>query len=486
MSENNKLSVLNPDSGAVIRELDIPSFNEVDTILKESSSYTKWRKLTLNQRCNLIVKFRKCIVKNKDKLEEVIKSETSKKDFDIFIECFSMFEHLKETPKIAKKFLKPSKRSSGLLKNKKAYVVYEPLGVAAIISPWNYPLMTPISATIEALLAGNNVVLKPSEYTPLTSLYIKKLWDEHIGYNEAFNVVNGRGDVGFHLVQSKLTDIICFTGSTKIGKLIAKECAESLKPVILELGGKDPMIILKDANIDRSVEAAVFAGMSNAGQTCISVEEVFVEEEIFEDVRSKISRKVKDMSAGNKDSMEIGPMIMDVNCSKVKEHIEENEKSSVIQGTSIEHDRYIAPTIIVNPSDDSRIVNEETFGPVISLRSFKNRGDLISKIHKTGYGLAGSIFGRDMTRIKNISSKLKIGNISINDVMSHYGIASLPFGGEGLSGIGRLHGKEGLRSLCRSKSVVINRLNFLDDPWWFSRTPKIEKFLKKIINILYS
>ena len=480
--------VINPSTLEEIAKIKCSTSSEVEHLISESRSYKKWSVLTLKQRCYYINRLRKTIVKNQDELKQIIKKETGKKDFDILIELFSLLEHLKEISKIARKALRKEPRNTGLMKSKKAYVAYEPLGVAGIIAPWNYPLTTPISSSVEALLAGNNIILKPSEHTPLTSLFIKKLWDQNIGFSNAFNVLIGGGDVGEMIVQSKDIDIICFTGSTNVGKKIAKQCGDMLKPVILELGGKDPMIILEDANINRAVESAIFGGFSNVGQTCISVEEVFIEKPIFNLFVDKISDRVKKMSSGNNDDMDLGAMIMKQNCDKVRAHIDEiDDKDKIIKGSSIDHPMYIAPTIVVDPAEDLRIVNEETFGPIISLRSFIDEKHLLKLVHKTGYGLAGSIFGKNKNRINRILKQLKIGNVSINDVFTHYGIASLPFGGEGLSGLGRLHGKEGLRSLCRTKSVVENRFQFLKEPWWYGRPAFVEKllnfFLKKYYNI---
>ena len=219
------------------------------------------------------------------------------------------------------------------MKLKKAYVLYEPMGIAGVIAPWNYPLATPITSSVEALLAGNNVILKPSEHTPLTSLYIKKLWDEHIGYKQAFNLVLGAGDIGEILVESTKVDIICFTGSSRVGKIIARKCASLLKPVVLELGGKDPMVVLKDANINRAIESALFAGFSNAGQACISLEELYIETPIFDDFVERISKKIKNLSSGDNPDMQIGSMITTDNSVKVKEHIKEiKDNSKIIQG----------------------------------------------------------------------------------------------------------------------------------------------------------
>ena len=484
--KDNYVIVQNPINHQEINRLEVFNQIKVDNIILESKQYSDWANLSLSKRCDYIDCFRRSILRNKDEICAIIKEETGKKDFDILVELFGLLEHVKTISKIARKALKKSIRSSGLMKNKKAYVLYEPLGVAGIISPWNYPLTTPITTSVEALLSGNNVVLKPSEHTPLIALYIKKIWDDNINFKKAFNIIIGGGNVGQMIVDSDNIDVICFTGSTKVGQKIAQICAKTLKPFILELGGKDPMIILKDANLNRAVESALFAGFTNAGQTCISVEEVFVESNIFNQFVKLISNRVKQMSSGKEDNMEIGSMIMDANFNKVNEHIDkENHKGKIICGNKGTGDMYIAPTLVINPSKDSRIVNEETFGPVISIRSFDLEEDMIKMVHQTGYGLSASIFGRNKSRINQILKQLKIGNVSINDVFTHYGIASLPFGGEGLSGFGRSHGKEGLRSFCRIKSVVENKFSFLNEPWWYSRSKFVDGFLKKIINFLY-
>ena len=483
---DNKINIINPISQDTITVLDCTPEDQVNTIIKTAYDFNDWRNLTLTKRCDNIDKLRKIILKHQFEVRDILKKETGKKDFDVFIELFGLMEHMKETSKIAKIALRPSPRNAGIMKNKKAYVLYEPIGVVGIISPWNYPLTTPLTSVVQALLAGNNVVLKPSEHTPLSTLYIKELWDKYIGYNNAFNIVVGDSKIGKMLVNSDKIDMICFTGSTKVGKTIAKTCAETLKPLILELGGKDPLIVLRDADLKRAVESSLFAGFSNAGQTCISVEDVFVEEAVFDQYLDIMTKRVKSMSSGNEDTMEIGSMIMEPNCNKVKEYIDDIvDKDQIINGQSIDHKMYIAPTLVVNPPDDSKLVNQEIFGPVICIRSFNTQDELLKMVHKTGYGLAGSIFGRNKKRIKKLLKELKIGNVSINDVFTHYGIANLPFGGEGLSGIGRLHGYEGLRALCRTKSVLENRFRFLPDPWWFGHSKGIEHILNFFLKYYY-
>lgn len=482
--ENNNLIILNPLTNEELRSISVSTNSDINEIILSSSTDDSWSLLSVSKRSQLIKIFRKALVKNKIQIQNTIKSETGKIDFDVTIEIFTSMEHLKQITGIAKKALKTQRRNSGLMKTKKAYVKYEPLGVAGVISPWNYPLATPLVASVEALLAGNNVVLKPSEHTPLTSILLKSIWDKYVGYENAFQIIIGGASAGESIVANKNIDIVCFTGSTLVGKLIAKQCAETLKPCILELGGKDPMIILNDANINRAIESALFGGLSNGGQTCISTEELYVEDKIYEDFVSRIIKKIKNIKSGKNG--DYGTMIISDNAKKVNRHIEESRKScKIIQGESDDMNLFIPPTLVLEPDEDSLIVNEETFGPVLSVRKFSSEQDLVKKIHKTGYGLSSSIFGRDKKKIDKIVKKLKIGTVSINDVLTHYGIASIPFGGEGLSGMGRMHGEEGLRSLSRIKSIVINRFNFINEIWWLGRSSKIESFLNKAISLLF-
>ena len=482
--KNNNLIVLNPLSGNKVDTLTVSDEKYINDSILNAKTDSSWSSLSVSKRISCINKFRKELLKNKKEIASTIKNETGKIDFDITVEILTSLEHLKQIASIAQKALKIQRRNAGLMKTKKAYVKYEPLGVAGVIAPWNYPLATPLTSSSEALIAGNNVILKPSEHTPLTSKLLKKIWDNTIEYRNAFQVVIGGADVGESIVKNSDIDIVCFTGSTFVGRIIAKQCAETLKPCILELGGKDPMIVLNDANIHRAVESAIFGGMSNAGQTCISTEEVFVEDGIYNNFVEKISNRIKSIKSGSMG--DYGSMIVAQNADKVKRHIEDASKNSkIIYGKSDEKDMFLPPALVFEPKEDSYIVNEETFGPVLSIRKFSNEEDLLEKIHKTGFGLSSSIFGKNKKRMNEIIKNLKTGTVSINDVMTHYGISSIPFGGEGVSGIGRLHGKEGLRAFSRTKSIVVNRFNFMNEVWWFGRSDKINTLLNKVMNIIF-
>ena len=245
------------------------------------------------------------------------------------------------------------------------------------------------------------------------------------------------------------------------------------------------MIILEDADIDRSVEAALWGGLSNAGQTCISVEHIYVHEKIYPSVIKKLSKSIKKISAGLGDK-HLGPLSVNFIKKKINNYILEVKKESkIIQGT-VDEGCFIAPTLVINPPLHSEILKEEIFGPVMTIHPFKDDEEAIALANMTGYGLSASIFGKNHNQIYSISRKIKAGAITINDVLTHYGIADLPFGGIGLSGIGKMHGKEGLRAFSRQKSYLSNRVSLKTEFWWFKNREKFGRLLKKWISWNFS
>ena len=483
---NNIMEVLSPATGQELARIPITSIDELESCLNIArEGADKYNFSTFYYRQNLMKKFRKAIVKRSDDLVETICSETGKKTIEGLMEVFISLEHLKESTKYLYESLSKQSRRSGTMKTRKVWVEYEAMGVAGIISPWNYPLILSISPLVEALLAGNSVILKPSEHTPLTAKLLKTIWDEATGEKKLFQLVFGSQEIGRGIVQSSITNVICFTGSTTIGRKIAETCAPLFKPVILELGGKDPMIILDDANIHRSVNAAIWGGMSNAGQTCISVERIFVHESIIKEVVEKLKKKIESLDCGAGDA-HIGAISVKESFNKIKSNIDKVKSTSEIFEGLADKGYYIPPSLIVSPPMDSDIIKEETFGPVMTIHSFKSDDEVIKLANSTGYGLSASIFGSNSKRINYIARRVDAGAVSINDVLTHYGISDLPFGGKGLSGIGKVHGKEGLRAFSHQKSYMNNRISFKSELWWFRKNKGVEKLLRKLLNWRYS
>ena len=480
------LKVFNPATGEDISSISMTSMPELLSILHNAKNTADWYNVSsFFHRQKLMKKFRKGIVQHMDDFIEAICSETGKKEVEGLMEVFISLEHLQQSSRHLYEALGKRSRRVGILKTKKAWVEYEAHGVVGIISPWNYPLILTMSPMVEALLAGNSVVLKPSEHTPLTTELLKKVWDQSTGMPELFQSVYGAAEIGNELVTSSHTDVICFTGSTTVGRKIAEACASEFKPVILELGGKDPMIILDDADIDRSVEAAIWGGFSNAGQTCISVERIYVQEAIFRQVVKRLSNTIHQMSAG-KGSTPLGSISVDTCLEKIKMQIADARKNSEVVEGSSDKGWFISPTLVINPPSEAKILQDETFGPVMTIQPFKTDEDAVKLANITGYGLSASIFGKNKKRMKTIARQIKAGTISLNDVLTHYGIADIPFGGVGLSGIGKVHGKEGLRAFSRQKSYLSNRIQLKSEFWWYKRSKKFGKFLRKWIEWQYS
>ena len=483
---NNTMEVFNPATGEDITIISMTTLNELDSILQTAKKGAEnYNYSSFFRRQKLMTQLQKGIVRRTDEFIETICSETGKKADEGLMEVFISLEHIKQSSHHLYEALGKRSRRSGILKTRKAWVEYEAMGVAGIISPWNYPLILAVSPLVEALLAGNTVVLKPSEHTPLTTQLLKRVWDEATERPELFQPIYGAGEIGNALVTSPLTDVICFTGSTAIGRKIAEACAPLFKPVILELGGKDPMIILDDADIDRTVEAAIWGGLSNAGQTCISVERIFAHEKIYSKIVEKLSEEIRNKKSGVGDTP-IGAISVDVSLEKIKQQLAEAKNiSEVIEG-SADEGRFIPPSLVVNPPFEAKILQEETFGPVMTIHPFQSDNDAIELANKTGYGLSASIFGKSKKRINYISRRINAGVVSINDVLTHYGIADLPFGGKGLSGMGKVHGKEGLRAFSHLKSYMDNRISFKAEFWWYKRSKKFAQVLRKWIKWQYS
>jgi len=483
---NNILEVFNPATGEDLTQLPITSLQELDSILQIAKAGAEgYNYSSFFHRQKLMKQLQKGVVSRMDEFIETIRLETGKKADEALMEVFISLEHIKQTSHHIYEALGKRRRRSGILKTRKAWVEYEAMGVAGIISPWNYPLILTVSPLVEALLAGNPVVLKPSEHTPLTTELLKKVWNESTERPELFQPVYGGGEIGNALVASPLTDVICFTGSTVIGRKIAEVCSRLFKPVILELGGKDPMIILEDAEIDRSVEAAIWGGLSNAGQTCISVERIFAQEKIYPEIVKKLKENIQTLSSGKGDTP-IGAICVDVSLDKIRDQISDAKKNSDVFEGNADEGRFIPPSLVVNPPFEAKILKEETFGPVMTIHPFKTDNDAIELANKTGYGLSASIFGKSKKRIGYISRRVHAGSVAINDVLTHYGIADLPFGGKGFSGVGKVHGKEGLRAFSYQKSYMSNWISFKSEFWWYKRGKRFAQVLRKWIKWRYS
>ena len=483
---------VNPATKKTIGSVSLTPLDQLPEIfLQAQKAKTYWTHLQRSKRAKILRNVRKKLVAHMDELSELIASETGKTNWEGFLEVFTTVEHLRHMCRFGAEYLEPEARSSGIFQNKKCYINYIPHGVVGVISPWNYPLILTSTPVVEALMAGNTVVLKPSELTPLTGKRMGELFHEAGIPENVLQVVQGLGDVGASIVDNQKIDMICFTGSVEVGRKIALACANKLKPVILELGGKDPMIVLEDANLERAAGAAVWGGFSNSGQTCISTERVYVVEDVADRFINLVKKKTEELSTGpDKTASDIGALINEQQQKRVLDHIKEavaNGAKILSGGKDLSElgGYFIKPTVLEAFDNNSDIMKKETFGPEICIVRVKDEDDAIEKANSSGYGLSASIFTKSKKRGRALAQRTTAGSVCINDVMTNYITADLPFGGVGVSGIGRVHGPEGLRSFCQTQSVLIDRFGLNKEPWWFPMSEGTKKLFKSLTKIIY-
>jgi len=372
-----------------------------------------------------------------------------------------------------------------------SYLEYLPVGVVGIISPWNYPFSIPCGQVMMALMAGNTVILKPSEFTPLIGLKIQEVF-EAVGLpKNVLQVIPGDGSTGAALVHSGVNKIV-FTGSVATGKRIMEAAAKTLTPVVLELGGKDPMIILEDADLDVASSAAVWGAFSNSGQTCSSVERVYVQENIAEAFLKLCVEKTKKLRQGEPQSgeVEIGSMSSEMQLSKVEKQVEaaKREGARVLVGGGRTGQRgfFYQPTILTQVNHQMEVMREETFGPVFGAMTFKEDDEAIRLANDCHYGLTASIWTKDIQRGTNLAQKIEAGTIMINENVYSFALPQTPWGGPKESGIGRTHGKLGFLEMVEAKHVHINRVARIKDFWWYGYDKAKFSMMLNLSNVLFS
>src|SRR5436305_2751603 len=390
------------------------------------------------------------------------------------------------------------------MKLKRGTLLREPYGVVGIISPWNYPFSLPSIQTLTALATGNAVVLKPSEFTPFSSLELEKLL-RAAGLNpDLLQVITGDGAAGAALLSSNVQKIV-FTGSVATGKRVAQAAAARLLPVVLELGGKDPMIVLEDADIDVASSAAVWGAFMNAGQTCLSVERCYVQEKIYEKFLEKCAEKTNKLRVGSSSrvssagegaygpdpGIDLGPIIHERQLSIVQSHVDD----AVARGARLLAGgkpltqlgpNFFAPTILADVDHSMKIMREETFGPVLPVCSFKTEDEAVALANDSEYGLAACIFTNDRKRGEALARRVQAGTVMVNDVLTCFGISEAPHGGIKASGIGRTHGRFGLEEMVWPKYVDSDRMPRMKKLWWYGYGPAFGQQMGGFIELLFA
>jgi len=477
-----------PTTGKFIINVPMLSKAEVDDeILKVKSAQKRWGDVPLRRRAQILIRFRKNLVRRMDEFIEIIRLESGKTEMDAIVEVFIAANHLNYVAKKGRRYLREEHRPTGAMKIKKAYVAYLPFGVVGIISPWNYPLILTVVPVAHALIAGNGAVLKPSEHTPRTAELLREVAIDSGVDEDLFRIVNGGAAAGSAVVESKNTDMICFTGSTDVGKIIVKQCADRMKPFILELGGKDAMIVCRDADLERAANGALWGSLHNSGQTCISVERIYVEEPVYDKFLNLLLGKIKDIRQG--EDKDIGALVVPEQIEKIEDQVGDAVKKGakvLYGGKRVERDgNFFQPTLITDVDHSMKIMTEESFGPVAVVMKVKDIDEAVELANDSIYGLSSSVWSRNKRKGRKIAKRIQAGSACVNDVNVNYEISSLPYGGCKQSGIGKVHGKEGIRAFARQQAVAADRLNMKRELWWYPYSKRMTNLFKTAIRLLW-
>ncbi|MGN7469413.1 aldehyde dehydrogenase family protein [Brevibacillus sp. SAFN-007a] len=462
------LPLRNPATGETFGSVAETSPVQVDAAVdKARHAFAAWSVTSLSARLRHLTRLRHYLVEHGEELAQKISQATGKVTIEAYMtEIFVTVDTIRFYEKHAQRMLAAQPVPTPLvLWPKKSSIHYKPMGVIAVISPWNYPFQLAIIPMLSALVAGNTVILKPSEVTPSIGLLIEELFAIAGLPEGVVTVLHGGREVGSRLVEAR-PDKIFFTGSVATGKKIMAAAAKHLIPVSLELGGKDPMIVFEDANLERAANGAVWGAFTNAGQVCMSVERLYVHERVYPEFVRLVTDKTKALRQGFPDQAEVGSMTSPEQIGIVRAHIEEALAAgakAVTGGLPPTDSMFIPPTILTDVTPDMKIMREETFGPVLPIMPFSDEAEAIRLANESPYGLNASVWSSDKHRAQRVAEKLLSGNVCINDVIISYANPHLPFGGIKESGIGRYRGPAGLQAFTHSSSII-------HDPGTKSRT----------------
>jgi acyl-CoA reductase-like NAD-dependent aldehyde dehydrogenase len=490
------IASINPVSGKILRELECADEAQVRaSVDRARSAQPAWAKVDPRQRIAILRKFQTKLHAKKSEVAAAITREAGKPLAEALVtEVLVVLDAARFLIDNAFKLLRDEPVPHGNLatKLKRGSLISEPHGVIGIISPWNYPFSIPATETLAALVAGNVVVLKPSELTPLVALELASLLHDSGVPKDVFQVIVGDGAAGAALVASGI-DKLVFTGSVATGKRIAVAAGERLLPVILELGGKDPMLVLDDADIDVVSSAAVWGAFVNAGQACLSVERCYVHSSQYESFIDACARKTRQLHVGNgmDANTDVGPMIRERQVRIVESHVEEAKVRGarvLVGGECLPElgENFYAPTVLADVTHDMRIMREETFGPVLPIMPFDNDDEAIRLANDSEYGLAASIFTRDAKRGERIARRIHAGTVMVNDVISCFGISEAPHGGVKASGLGRTHGKFGLEEMVRRKYLDIDLMPGLKKVWWHGYGESFRRQMEGFLDLQFA
>ena len=490
------MSIKSPATGETLGGVPILGEGEVRSAVESARrAYESWRKTSFAERKQLFMKARRVIFDQLDDLANLISRENGKPVIEaISHDILPVMDLITYFAKKTEKLLRKEKIRLGKwgALGHSSTIEYDPYGVVGIISPWNFPFSIPMGGVVMALVTGNGVVLKPSEYTSLIGLRIGEIFREAGLPEGVLQIVTGDGSTGASLIHSGV-DKICFTGSVPTGKRIMAEAAKHLLPVTLELGGKDPFIVLPDANLDMASSAAVWGAFCNSGQVCASIERVYVPEALVERFTKLVVEKTKKLrqGVGTGSDVDVGSMTAEMQIRKVEAHVEDALKrgAKILAGGKRRTDLpgfFFEPTVLSGVDHSFPVVFEETFGPVLPIMTYKTEAEAVSMANDSPYALNAYIWAGDLEKGKKVASEIVAGTVNVNESVFTYALPQTPWGGPKESGVGRTHGAMGLLEMVRVRHIHVNkRASKFNNFWWFGYSAEKLDMIKALCAILF-
>ncbi|CAN5125570.1 aldehyde dehydrogenase family protein [soil metagenome] len=479
---------LDPATGQVHSTWPVHTDAQVEAaVVRARAASADWAELGFAGRKQRLSAWRGEIARRITELADVVHAENGKPFPDAVLEITLAVDHIAWAGKNARRVLGPRKvRSGAMAANQAATLEYPPFGVVGVIGPWNYPVFTPMGSLAYALAAGNAVVFKPSEHTPAVGSWLVEAWrTANPDLADVLQLVTGSGPTGAALCRAGV-DKIAFTGSAATGRKVMAACAEGLVPVLMECGGKDSMIVDDGADVSAAVDAALWGAMSNAGQTCIGIERVYVTEGSYDAFVTEITSRAATLHPGSGEGASYGPITMPSQVGIIQRHIADAlaKGGRALTGGTVDG-AFVAPTVLVDVPEDSTAVTEETFGPTVTVTRVPDVEEALRRTNATSYGLAGAVFAKSSKKGVEIARRVRSGMTSVNGVITFATVPGLPFGGVGESGFGRIHGDDGLREFTRAKAITRQRFALPVALTSFDRPEKVTGQLVKVVKLLH-
>ncbi len=475
---------LNPATSEVIATFPVHGKAEIGAAVQRAHEASAWwAGLGWAGRRQRLLAWKSHLIRYAGRLAELVHTETGKPLADGQLEILLAVVHVDWAARNARRVLGPRRVRGGMLAlNQACRLEYQPLGVVGVIGPWNYPVFTPMGSVGYALAAGNAVVFKPSELTPAVGGWLVRSFAEVVPEQPVLQLVTGGGETGELLARSAVSKI-AFTGSAATARKVMAACAQNLTPLVAECGGKDALLVAADADLDAAADAAVWGAMSNAGQTCIGVERVYVARDVYHTFCARLADRAGRLRPGDDREADYGPMTLPGQAEVIEGHVADalaRGGRALLGGIGSVRQPYFAPVVLADVPEDSAAVTQETFGPTVTVAPVADLAEGVRRANASRYALGSAVFAGSSRQAMAAARALRSGMTSVNSVVAFAGVPGLPFGGSGESGFGRIHGADGLREFARPKAITRQRMRAPVNLTSFGRT---DQDMKRIMTL---